>query len=120
MLSHRSTRRYTASVNGSVSGSNRLSNDRLQSIVENETTYPPMMPAITNNIQAQIEKMFTDIAEDDPPEIINSFAIKFLGSLPLTGKITSLSGLQEPLRQLYLSGAGHGVSNLNPTSHNFI
>jgi hypothetical protein len=66
--------------------------------------------SIKNSVQAQIEKMFTEIAKDDPSINSNCFSIKYLGSLPLVGKVTSLLGLQEPLRQLYLSGAGHGVS----------
>lgn len=70
------------------------------------------MHTITNSVQAQIEKMFIDIAESDSGEIANSFSIKCLGSLPLRDRVTSLSGLQEPLRQLYLSGAGHGVSTI--------
>lgn len=53
--------------------------------------------------------MFTDIAKDETA-ISNCFSIKYLGALPLIGKVTSLLGLQDPLRQLYLSGAGHGVS----------
>lgn len=56
--------------------------------------------------------MFKDIANDDPPAVGasgSSFSIKYLGALPLTTKVTSLIGLQDPLRQLYLSGAGHEV-----------
>jgi hypothetical protein len=59
--------------------------------------------------------MFKDIANDDEPPSVggggSSFSIKYLGALPLTTKVTSLIGLQEPLRQLYLSGAGHEVSS---------
>ena len=65
-------------------------------------------------MQAQIEEMFKDIANDEPPTPVkesgSNFSIKYLGALPLTSKVTSLVGLQEPLRQLYLSGAGHEVS----------
>jgi hypothetical protein len=96
-------------VNGSISGSNRHSNERLQAINENEFHSVSPSQSIKNSVQAQIEKMFTDIAKDDPA-ISNCFTIKYLGSLPLIGKVTSLLGLQEPLRQLYLSGAGHEVS----------
>jgi hypothetical protein len=98
-------------VSGSISGSNRHSNDRLQAINENEFSNVSPSHSIKNSVQVQIEKMFTDIAKDDP-SISNSFLIKYLGSLPLTGKVTSLLGLQDPLRQLYLSGAGHGVSEI--------
>jgi len=104
-------RRRAPSASGSISGSNRLSNDRLQAISENEFCGNSPTHSIKNSVQAQIEKMFTDIAKDDPSAISNCFSIKYLGALPLTGKVTSLLGLQDPLRQLYLSGAGHGVSS---------
>ncbi|XP_037729891.1 uncharacterized protein LOC119560493 isoform X4 [Drosophila subpulchrella] len=54
---------------------------------------------ISNSVQAQIEQMFTDVAKD----ATSSFEVTCLGSLPLKDKVTSLQGLQEPLRQLYLS-----------------
>lgn len=96
-------------MNGSISGSHRLSNDRLQAICENEFSNASPSQTVKNSVQAQIEKMFTDIAKDETA-ISNCFSIKYLGALPLVGKVTSLLGLQDPLRQLYLSGAGHGVS----------
>lgn len=61
---------------------------------------------ISNSVQAQIERMFTEVSKDATS---CSFPVRCLGSLPLNEKVTSLQGLQEPLRQLYLSGAGHGV-----------
>ena len=64
---------------------------------------------VHNQVQAQIEKMFTDVAKD---ATACSFPVRCLGALPLKDKVTSLLGLQDPLRQLYLSGAGHGVSGL--------
>lgn len=111
IISQRSLRdrKRASSVSGSLSGSNRHSSDRLQAITENEFNNASPSQSIKNSVQAQIEKMFTDIAKDDP-SISNSFTIKYLGSLPLVGKVTSLLGLQDPLRQLYLGGAGHGVS----------
>ncbi|KAH8383505.1 hypothetical protein KR009_008937 [Drosophila setifemur] len=54
---------------------------------------------ISNSVQAQIEQLFTDVAKD----ATSSFDVTCLGSLPLKDKVTSLQGLQEPLRQLYLS-----------------
>nr|XP_044249967.1 uncharacterized protein LOC108059584 isoform X1 [Drosophila takahashii] len=54
---------------------------------------------ISNSVQAQIEQLFTDVAKD----ATSSFEVTCLGSLPLKDKVTSLQGLQEPLRQLYLS-----------------
>lgn len=62
---------------------------------------------IHNSVQAQIERMFSDVASES---VSCSFSVRCLGSLPLKDKITSLVGLQDPLRQLYLSGIGHGVS----------
>lgn len=112
-------RRRASSASGSISGrSNRQSHDRLQAITENEFNNVSPSHSIKNSVQAQIEKMFTDIANDDEPSPSvrsgvggnSSFSIKYLGALPLTTKVTSLIGLQEPLRQLYLSGAGHEVS----------
>uniref|UniRef100_A0A182TT14 Uncharacterized protein n=1 Tax=Anopheles melas TaxID=34690 RepID=A0A182TT14_9DIPT len=66
---------------------------------------------ISNSVQAQIERMFTDVAKENGGSTANvqSFSVRCLGSLPLKDKVTSLVGLQEPLRQLYLSGAGHGL-----------
>ncbi|XP_067616025.1 uncharacterized protein [Eurosta solidaginis] len=54
---------------------------------------------ISNSVQEQIEKLFTDVAKD----VTSSFHVICLGSLPLNDKITSLQGLQEPLRKLYLN-----------------
>ncbi|XP_075147077.1 uncharacterized protein LOC142221295 [Haematobia irritans] len=53
---------------------------------------------ISNSVQAQIEQLFTDVAKD----ATSSFPVTCLGSLPLKDKVTSLQGLQEPLRELYL------------------
>lgn len=53
---------------------------------------------INNSVQEQIEKLFTDVAKD----ATSSFAVIYLGSLPLKDKVTSLQGLQAPLRELYL------------------
>ncbi|XP_058129093.1 uncharacterized protein LOC131290022 [Anopheles ziemanni] len=65
---------------------------------------------ISNSVQAQIERMFTDVAKEHGTSAnVQSFSVRCLGSLPLKEKVTSLVGLQEPLRQLYLSGAGHGT-----------
>lgn len=76
----------------------------------------------SNIVQAQIERMFNDVAKEhgDGPAAAaaapsvngQTFQVRCLGSLPLKDKVTSLVGLQEPLWQLYLSGAGHGVSCL--------
>uniref|UniRef100_A0A1A9W728 PID domain-containing protein n=1 Tax=Glossina brevipalpis TaxID=37001 RepID=A0A1A9W728_9MUSC len=52
---------------------------------------------ISNSVQAQIEQLFTDVAKD----ATSSFPVTCLGSLPLKEKVTSLQGLQQPLRELY-------------------
>ncbi|XP_065082854.1 uncharacterized protein LOC135705187 [Ochlerotatus camptorhynchus] len=80
-----------------------------------------------NCVQAQIERMFNDVAKEHggpgkdsaaaataaAASLTNgqTFSVRCLGSLPLKDKVTSLVGLQEPLWQLYLSGAGHGNQN---------
>lgn len=107
-LTSRDRRRVTSSsMNGSISG-NRYSSERLQAINENELNYNS--DTIKNSVQEQIEKMFTDITKDDPT-VVGTFQIRYLGALPLTTKVTSLTGLQDPLRQLYLTDAGHSVSS---------
>jgi hypothetical protein len=86
----------------------------LQAITENEFNNVSPSNSIKNSVQAQIEKMFTEIVtNDDEPVVPGScFKINYLGALPLTTKVTSLVGLQEPLRQLYLSAAGQDVSSI--------
>ncbi|XP_055639110.1 uncharacterized protein LOC129777071 [Toxorhynchites rutilus septentrionalis] len=72
-----------------------------------------------NCVQAQIERMFNDVAKEQNGDGSTqaaaiggqNFSVRCLGSLPLKDKVTSLLGLQEPLWQLYLSGAGHGTQN---------
>lgn len=62
---------------------------------------------VNNKVQKQIERMFTDVAND---EATCSFAVRCLGSMPLKSKVTSLFELQAPLRHLYVAGSGHNVS----------
>lgn len=62
---------------------------------------------VNNKVQKQIERMFTDVAND---ETTCSFAVRCLGCLPLQSKVTSLFELQEPLRKLYIAGTSHNVS----------
>lgn len=91
---------------------------------------------VNNKVQKQIERMFTDVAND---ETTCSFAVRCLGSLPLQvrkafffftqkhlptvkwndlfnlfwfvqSKVTSLQELQEPLRKLYIAGTRQNVS----------
>lgn len=60
-----------------------------------------------NSVQAKIEKMFTDVAKDEgvPAADVGShvFSVDYLGSVPLMEKVTSLAGLQSPLRELYFA-----------------
>ncbi|XP_055300358.1 uncharacterized protein LOC129567469 [Sitodiplosis mosellana] len=63
---------------------------------------------VNNKVQKQIERMFTDVAND---ETTCSFAVRCLGSLPLQSKVTSLFELQEPLRKLYIAGSSHNNQN---------
>jgi hypothetical protein len=81
---------------------------------------------INNTVQARIEKMFAEMAQTggggttkeslarkpssnatQPPTqrspSINSFAVDYLGSVPLSDKVTSLHGLQDPLKDLYFA-----------------
>lgn len=80
---------------------------------------------INNTVQARIEKMFAEMAKTGSgcttKEIVvgqptsntssptlesfpnNSFAVDYLGSVPLPDKVTSLHGLQEPLKDLYFA-----------------
>lgn len=61
---------------------------------------------ISSNVQAQIEQLFADVAK----EATSSFTIIWLGCLPIKDKITTLEGLQKPLRELYLQNENDTVS----------
>uniref|UniRef100_A0A6P7FCP8 Uncharacterized protein LOC114328695 isoform X2 n=1 Tax=Diabrotica virgifera virgifera TaxID=50390 RepID=A0A6P7FCP8_DIAVI len=60
-----------------------------------------------NSVQAKIEKMFHDVAKDNGIQIddigVHTFSVDYLGSVPLNEKVTSLTGLQTPLRNLYFT-----------------
>ncbi|XP_063923910.1 uncharacterized protein LOC135138021 isoform X1 [Zophobas morio] len=60
-----------------------------------------------NSVQARIEKMFTDVAKDTGVALsdgsVHSFSVDYLGSVGLTEKVTSLAGLQTPLKDLYFA-----------------
>lgn len=60
-----------------------------------------------NCVQARIEKMFSDVALDNGIPVndigCHMFSVDYLGSVPLQEKVTSLAGLQNPLRELYFS-----------------
>ncbi|KAK5638154.1 hypothetical protein RI129_012449 [Pyrocoelia pectoralis] len=60
-----------------------------------------------NSVQAKIEKMFSDIASDggiSNKEIgCHVFSVDYVGSVTLEHKVASLSGLQDPLKDLYFT-----------------
>lgn len=60
-----------------------------------------------NSVQARIEKMFTEVAEDNGIPLneigCHTFSVDYLGSIPLQDKVTSLAGLQAPLKDLYFA-----------------
>ncbi|XP_056635528.1 uncharacterized protein LOC130444427 [Diorhabda sublineata] len=60
-----------------------------------------------NSVQAKIEKMFHDVAKDNGIHMdeigVHTFSVDYLGSVPLNDKVSSLSGLQIPLRDLYFN-----------------
>ncbi|XP_044260884.1 uncharacterized protein LOC123009273 isoform X2 [Tribolium madens] len=60
-----------------------------------------------NSVQAQIEKMFSDVAQDNgiilSDGTTHRFSVDYLGSVGLTDKVTSLAGLQTPLKELYFA-----------------
>ncbi|KAF5285764.1 hypothetical protein FQR65_LT13043 [Abscondita terminalis] len=59
-----------------------------------------------NSVQAKIEKMFSEIASDVGGDAIAAigghvFSVDYVGCVQLMQKVSSLSGLQEPLKNLY-------------------
>lgn len=74
---------------------------------------------VKNMVQARIEKMFAEVEGDGESKGLRSrvdssmFYVDYLGSLPLMMKVSSLEGLQEPLKNLYLNHKQ--VGNIEPT-----
>ncbi|XP_073948244.1 uncharacterized protein [Choristoneura fumiferana] len=62
---------------------------------------------INNTVQDRIERMFADMAGESRQSVesigVHVFTVHYLGSTPLQSKVTSLSGLQTPLRDLYFA-----------------
>ncbi|KAJ8712683.1 hypothetical protein PYW08_007987 [Mythimna loreyi] len=62
---------------------------------------------INNTVQDRIERMFADMAGESKQAVesigVHVFNVHYLGSTPLHSKVTSLSGLQTPLRDLYFT-----------------
>jgi hypothetical protein len=108
-------RRTSSSIHGSINNgaASSITDSRSRLLLDMDGSsgsnegLPGSGKKVSNSVQAQIERMFTDVAKD---ATTGTFTVRCLGSLPLKDKVTSLVGLQEPLRQLYLTGAGQGVS----------
>ncbi|XP_054281428.1 uncharacterized protein LOC129005632 [Macrosteles quadrilineatus] len=96
---------------------------KTQSVIDGEDVVSKMIEndnkmLIKNMVQARIEKMFEEVegsgdiktprSKVDP----STFFVDYLGSLPLANKVSSLEGLQEPLKELYLNYKQMG--NINP------
>ncbi|KAF9413247.1 hypothetical protein HW555_008469 [Spodoptera exigua] len=62
---------------------------------------------VNNTVQDRIERMFADMAGESKQAVesigVHIFNVHYLGSTPLHSKVTSLSGLQTPLRDLYFT-----------------
>ncbi|XP_075983702.1 uncharacterized protein LOC142981579 isoform X2 [Anticarsia gemmatalis] len=62
---------------------------------------------INNTVQDRIERMFADMAGESKQNVesigVHIFNVHYLGSTPLQSKVTSLSGLQTPLKDLYFT-----------------
>lgn len=60
-----------------------------------------------NNAQTRIDKMFKEVPKDSKTEEdsvgVHNFTVDYLGSVPLNDKVTSLAGLQGPLKHLYFA-----------------
>lgn len=75
---------------------------KIDSMFESDSIYQTK-----NSVQARIERMFTDVAIDNGIPLTeigcHSFSVDYLGSVPLQEKVTSLAGLQQPLKELYFA-----------------
>ncbi|XP_045503132.1 uncharacterized protein LOC123700064 [Colias croceus] len=78
-----------------------------KTIFEDENDYcENKIKKINNTVQDRIEKMFADMAGETRPFEgigVHVFNVHYLGSTPLQSKVTSLSGLQTPLKDLYFA-----------------
>lgn len=84
-----------------------------KSLVEGEINNTEYSQNEKNDVQVRIEKMFSEISSSEPePDSVRAaggskFVIKHLGCMPVPRKISSLDGLQEPLRELYFKHKLH-------------
>ena len=87
---------------------------KIDSMFESETSAKTQ-----NSVQVRIEKMFTEVVKDNgfPVSEIGcyTFSVDYLGSVPLEEKVTSLGGLQNPLRELYFSYKKNGRHKATPS-----
>lgn len=79
---------------------------KAKSLVEykDDTNYPDT--SVKNDVQVRIEKMFSEISSSEQEAntslLNNKFCVTHLGCIPVQCKITSVEGLQEPLKELYI------------------
>ncbi|XP_017778892.1 PREDICTED: uncharacterized protein LOC108564376 isoform X2 [Nicrophorus vespilloides] len=104
-----------ASGSASVSGGFRLLDSQQDDTGSVYSVYKQKIDAMfesdtsstKNSVQARIEKMFTDVAIDNGIPVndygCHNFSVDYLGSVPLQEKVTSLAGLQKPLKDLYFA-----------------
>ncbi|CAH2263636.1 jg10925 [Pararge aegeria aegeria] len=85
-----------------------ITQDSKATVIEDESGYcQTKMKKINNTVQDRIERMFADMAGESRLTIetigVHVFNVHYLGSTPLQSKVSSLSGLQDPLRDLYFA-----------------
>ncbi|CAH0402725.1 unnamed protein product [Chilo suppressalis] len=82
--------------------------DSKETIYEDDDDYcQNKINKINNTVQDRIERMFADMAGESKQSAdnigVHVFNVHYLGSTPLQDKVTSLSGLQKPLKDLYFA-----------------
>ncbi|CAK1541669.1 unnamed protein product [Leptosia nina] len=83
-----------------------VTRDSKTTISEDENDYcGTKIKKINSSVQDRIERMFADMAGESRQDQIGMhlFNVHYLGSTPLQNKVTSLSGLQTPLKDLYFA-----------------
>ncbi|XP_047538104.1 uncharacterized protein LOC125071780 [Vanessa atalanta] len=98
----------TTSETGRKDSKASLIQDGKTTILEDDNTYcQNKIKKINNTVQDRIERMFADMAGESRQNAesigVHVFSVHYLGSTPLQSKVTSLSGLQDPLRDLYFA-----------------
>ncbi|XP_049879083.1 uncharacterized protein LOC126375987 [Pectinophora gossypiella] len=81
--------------------------DSKATIYEDDGYCQSKISKINNQVQDRIERMFADMAGESRPSSenigVHVFSVHYLGSTPLQSKVTSLGGLQTPLKDLYFA-----------------